>query len=135
MRRIDKIWLFVALVYYTALMVLTHIPQERMVADLGVFNLDKLLHVGAYLVLTFLLTKVCVPSMGLQGLYIVPLVLVLAALDEWTQAYVGRTCSLADYAADCVGMALVLMGQYATRRLWHPVGAFIAAKRPQDAPD
>jgi hypothetical protein len=122
--RIGKFWLFAAVVYYLTLMVLTHIPQEHMGADLGVFNLDKLLHVSAYAVLTFLLTKACshAQNMTVQWLYMLPLLLVLAALDEWTQAYVGRTCSLADYIADLIGMGLVLMGQYTFRKVYR-VGA------------
>ena len=117
MLRFAKIWLFAALAYYTVLMILTHIPQERLGTDLGVFNLDKLLHVVAYAILTFLLAKACAPTTPLQLRYVLPLVLVLAALDEWTQVYVGRTCSLADYSADIIGVGCVIVGQWIVGRL------------------
>ena len=91
------------------LFVLTHIPQQRVPFELEVFSLDKVLHVLAYGLLTFLALK----SLQAPGpLICVALVLILSlfgGLDEYTQTFVGRRGSLMDWLADLVGITLVLI--------------------------
>ena len=95
--------LFIASV--VSLLCLTHIPQSEMPVDIGTFNLDKLLHVIAYGSVTILMFAALGAKSSLIFWFIATaLLMVLGGVDEYTQPYVGRTCSLADWLADAVGI-------------------------------
>ncbi|AQT70317.1 putative integral membrane protein [Anaerohalosphaera lusitana] len=99
------IFVFVITVVFT----LTHIPQVNMPSDLGVGNFDKILHAGAYGVLAFVGIWAVGFGRGWRGY--VGLAMMLAGLgvvDELTQPWVGRTCGVDDWAANVVGIVVVL---------------------------
>lgn len=76
---------------------------------LGTFNLDKILHIIAYGMLTALMVMAIKPprtrSLRL-GLFV--MLLVLAITDETTQAFVGRSTSIADLQADIIGILIAM---------------------------
>ena len=77
--------------------------------DLNWLNVDKAIHTIAYGSLTFLfLMAFGLPVRSLVPLVIVVFILVVAALDEWTQGFVGRSTSQADFYADGVGAVLAI---------------------------
>ena len=93
-------------VYWVALFVGTHIPRAPSIPlDQG----DKLMHAGAYAMLT-LLAGVCWSawrgSLGLRVLVLLAGALAIyAALDELTQIPVGRDGDWRDWLADVFGIA------------------------------
>jgi VanZ family protein len=98
--------------YWSALFLGTHVPKSGV--HLGIGN-DKLLHFGAFAGLAFLL------SWSLIGLHptrratvrVIVIVVVYAALDEWTQWFVPhRRSDIYDWWADVFG-ALAGMVAYA----------------------
>ena len=102
-------WLSLALGSLGALLLLTHIPQERVPIDLNWLRVDKAIHTMAYGGLTSLfLLAFGMPRRPLALLAIVAFMLVVAALDEWTQGFVGRNASQADFCADGVGAVLAV---------------------------
>ena len=102
-------WFIIAIAYCLFLMAATHIPQERMPESLGLFGIDKILHIVAYAILTVLFMR-AVGTGRLLLYYIVTVAVILgiAAIDEYTQRYVSRTCSVYDWLADVVGISLAL---------------------------
>ena len=102
--------LSLALAFQVVVLILTHIPQERMPIDLNRLSMDKAIHTLAYGGLTFLfLLAFGLPRRPLVLVAIVGCMLVVAALDEWTQGFVGRSSSQADFYADGVGIVLAVV--------------------------
>ena len=102
-------WRIIAIVYFFFLVAATHTPQKRMPESLDLFGLDKILHVVAYAILTVLFMRAA--GTGRPLLYrVVSVVVILgiAGIDEYTQTYVGRTCSVHDWLADIAGISLAL---------------------------
>jgi VanZ family protein len=73
---------------------------------------DKYEHFGAYAVLAALL---CFALLSRGGMSIFDaswrtfaIVLAYGAIDEWTQPWFGRTCSLMDWIADATGAGVAL---------------------------
>jgi VanZ family protein len=91
------------------LAVLTHIPLDRYISEeqkQWLQFLDKPEHFVAYLVLTTLLgcsLAATYPRRPHLAWLAVPIALAYGAVDEWTQAWVNRTCSLHDWYANAVG--------------------------------
>jgi VanZ family protein len=89
--------------YWIALVVATHLPPDRMVPLPGRWT-DKLIHLacfGGLGALTVWAKKIRTPG----GVVVTLAALgVFAALDEWTQAWVGRQPGLDDWCADVVGI-------------------------------
>lgn len=74
-------------------------------------GLDKVVHLGMYLVLGVLVGRAVPARSGRFGLIAAASVLALfAALDEWHQILVpGRTASIWDWVADVLGILLGLL--------------------------
>ena len=95
------------LLYTFALVVATHLPKiGGIVRTAGV---DKLLHFGAYFVQATLAAAAVAATGRLGRRNAVILIAALAAfggLDELTQPWFSRSAEWADWAADCLGVAL-----------------------------
>ena len=106
-------------IFVTALFfVLTHLPQHMIPSTLQIDGIDKLEHVLAYGVITFLflISLRTSPTMR-SALLLFLAVSVIGAFDELTQIFVNRTASVTDLIADIVGILCVLV--FSTlRRLW-----------------
>lgn len=99
------------------LLVLTHIPQKSIPYVFGWFNSDKAIHVVAYGVLTALfILAIRPPRRWISYIGLLAVFLVIAALDERTQAYVGRTVSSIDWAANIVGVVTTMIISLLLRR-------------------
>ena len=106
-----RTWQLALAGFWLALFIGTHIPSN--VPILPKNNFDKVVHFTAFAALAMLLATTWQVTAGhLTGrhLVVVWLVLVLyAALDEWTQILVRRECSIWDWTADALGAALALV--------------------------
>ena len=106
--------------------VLTHLPLDRYIPEEQkkvLQFLDKPEHFIAYFVLTGLLgcsLSVTYPRRRRLAWLAVPVALAYGAADEWTQAWVNRTCSLNDWIANATGtfaaVVPVLLFQRSLRR-------------------
>ncbi len=103
-------WQFVLVVYWLALLIGTHLPQETPLVP--VVRSDKLAHLTAFAVLAWLLAATWQFSAGrlsaahLRWLWIA--IAIYAVADEWTQQFVGRQASAADWLADMAGVLIGL---------------------------
>jgi len=93
--------------YWTILLVLSHIPIPGMVYKAQVS--DKALHFAAYLVLVFLMwfalrpdSKVNWRSAAVWG--VILLLGCYSGIDELLQGYVGRNCDIRDFSANMAGV-------------------------------
>ncbi len=106
----DIKWLVIAVTFTVFILLLTHIPKEAMPPRLQENSHDKLHHVVAYGVITFLFIlslKVSSTPFLFSLLFIA--ILAIGILDEVTQPLVKRTASLADIVANVIGIATVLL--------------------------
>jgi len=107
--KFSKKRLAVALFAMAGLLILTHIPPKYMPDGLDRFDLDKILHILAYGVLTALMIMAIKPPRTWSlRLGLIVMLLVLAIADETTQAFVGRCTSNADLMADIIGMFIAM---------------------------
>ncbi len=102
-------WLMAACLLTAMLLVLSHLPQGMVPADLGTGIGDKLPHALA----AGLLTLIWVRALGPNGIWrsvgVAFLVVVfIVTLDEITQPLVGRSCTADDWLADLTGAVLAL---------------------------
>lgn len=93
--------------YWVALFIISHIPIPQVVYLARVS--DKTLHFVAYLILTFLLWFATGPDKKTNWRraavwWVLFIIFIYAALDEWTQGLVGRSCDLLDIIADMAGV-------------------------------
>jgi VanZ family protein len=109
--RNPRIWQVALAVYWLTLLVGTHLPRETPLLPGRWF--DKLIHLVAFALLATLFAVTwqrSARSWKLSRLFLIWIILALyAALDEWTQTYVGRQASAADWLADASGAALGLV--------------------------
>jgi len=102
-----KLWQLVLAVYWLALFVATHLPKESPIVPTD--QRDKLMHFTAFALLALLLATTWQLAAGYLTIHHLRwawIVLVLyAALDEWTQSFVGRETSFYDWLADAAGAA------------------------------
>jgi hypothetical protein len=107
-------WLFLG--YWLVMFLGTHTPHIERIGPDSLFdipNFDKVAHFGMFLgwmLLSWWL--LCGRPMKPSGRALVGLFVagaLYAAFDEITQAYVERTPSIADYAADLAGMAFAIL--------------------------
>ncbi|MCK5000516.1 MAG: VanZ family protein [Anaerohalosphaera sp.] len=109
--------LTVAAIAVAVVMVLTHIPQEKVPASLDFLSFDKLLHIIVYAVITILALQAVVFRRMIMGIVCVIIVLALiCVVDEITQPMFNRSCSLADYLADLVGILSVSAVYYVRKK-------------------
>lgn len=94
--------------YICVLFVMTHIPVPERLSEVT-SNWDKIIHCGAYAVLSVLtcLVQLQNGSRQIPVPKIACALLVYAAFDEILQGLVGRTPDARDWLADCAG---ILMG-------------------------
>jgi hypothetical protein len=102
-----KIIIAVAVFYFIALFVSTHMPIPKLVYQAKVS--DKWLHFLAYMNLFFLLWFSFFTDKKVNWLkptvwLIILGGLILGGVDELTQPYTGRTCDILDFAADAKGI-------------------------------
>ncbi len=101
-RALPAYWLFV--------FCCTHFPRLKL--DLGVGSPDKLAHVVAFSLLAFLLWRFAETfRRPLSGRFVwiaAVILLVYAAIDEYTQQFVGRGVEMRDYLYGAGGMIAVL---------------------------
>jgi VanZ family protein len=102
-----RLWSVLLACSWLTLFVLTHIPR---VPSLGpVTEHDKTAHLVAFAVLAFILATTWQLNAGELSLaqlgWAWVLLMLYAALDEWTQQFVGRQASVADWLADLIGAA------------------------------
>ncbi len=107
-----------AILFTAAVLVFTHLPQETMPSALQKDGVDKLEHVLAYGVITFLfLFSLRTSPTILSALLLFLAVSVIGTFDELTQPFVNRTASVTDLAADIVGILSALLF-FTVRRQW-----------------
>lgn len=93
------------IVYWIALFVLTHIPVPPRIP--GIRHGDKLLHLVAYFVLTFLGGWARRHPAGPNAHFLwAGIFAAYAVLDEYLQQFTGRTMSWADLIADWLGIGM-----------------------------
>lgn len=108
--RFYKKRLILALLALITLLIFTHIPQKNMPYQFGRLNRDKVVHVIAYGILTTLfILAIRPPRRWVSYACLLAVFIVIAALDERTQAYVGRTVSSMDWAANIVGVLTTMI--------------------------
>ncbi len=107
-----------AILFTAIVLILTHIPKEVIPSQLQENSPDKLHHVVAYGVITFLfLISLRTSPTMLSALLLFLAITVLGAFDELTQPFVNRTASVTDLAADIVGILSALLF-FTVRRQW-----------------
>ncbi|MDT8304043.1 MAG: VanZ family protein [Sedimentisphaerales bacterium] len=103
-------WLVIAVIFTSIIILLTHIPQKVMPPRLQEYGLDKLYHVFAYGVITFLfILSLKESSSLLYALLLFCAILAIGIIDEVTQPLVNRQASLADLVANIIGVVTVLL--------------------------
>jgi hypothetical protein len=110
-------YLVLAILITISVVVLTHIPQETLGVELGAFGLDKIIHLGAYSAISLFSFLAVNPGKRYLGWMIVLMVLfLLAAADEITQPFFGRTSSFHDFLADGIGIVAVFINLFYSRQ-------------------
>lgn len=96
-RRYPIIWIALA-IYWLGLFIATHLPP-RHIPPVPVS--DKIEHFTGFAILAILLSIAIGRRVQPRAFAVVlAICLIYAALDEWTQPFVGRTCDLKDWLAD-----------------------------------
>lgn len=103
-------WLAGLACYWLALFASTHLRMPDIPGP--IWDFDKVLHAGAY----FVLATLCLIAARRIGsttswrtqVTIAMILLAYGAIDEITQQYVGRQCSVYDWLADAAGVAIAL---------------------------
>jgi VanZ family protein len=114
-RRLPRLLWAATIACWVVLAVLTHIPLDRYIPEKQkqwLQFLDKPEHFVAYFVLATLLgcsLAATYPRRPHVVWLTVPIVLAYGAVDEWTQAWVNRTCSLNDWFANAVGTLMAVV--------------------------
>lgn len=92
--------------YWIALAAATHYPTVPLPQE--VTARDKVIHFAAFAVLAFLFWRALAPHRA-RSVWIAAAVLIpYAAVDEYTQRFVGRYTDLADWIANVAGIVCVL---------------------------
>lgn len=100
-----RTWRVLLACYWLTLLVLTHFPPAGLMSPAT--RHDKIAHLVAFAVLAAMLAttwqlsagRLTPPQLGWAWLAVI----VYAALDEWTQTFVGREASVGDWLADAAG--------------------------------
>lgn len=97
------------IIWWLVMFTLTTMPTDKL-PGVEVIGLDKLVHTCIYGTLTALLWRALAfrKFTGFKILFtVIATILIYAAFDEWHQPFVGRTCSIYDFAADSLGVLSV----------------------------
>jgi len=117
-RKIDRLYRVLLPVYWVTLATATHLPRVRLPGEIP--SSDKLAHLVAFGLLAFLFWRFCEvvkPPLSARFVWLAAATLcVYAALDEYTQQFVGRGVELADWVADAAGSLIVLFVLEVRRR-------------------
>ncbi|MBN1816539.1 MAG: VanZ family protein [Sedimentisphaerales bacterium] len=120
-QRIQRRYFWIAILLIAVVLILTHIPQKKIKIDMTALGLDKILHLASYAAISLFAFLSVPPGKNFRTWGIVLGILFLvAAFDEITQPWFGRTCSLYDLAADAVGSVAVFLNLLCNR-LMQPV--------------
>jgi VanZ family protein len=126
-RLFDLKWLVAAVAAMLFVLAMTHIPQERMPRYLQEHSLDKVEHIFSYGLITLLYLLSVKPKAGRWLPLIIAVGLAaIGAVDEITQPFVDRTCSIWDWSSDVGGIALACL-VFVIIRLRRPAKAETAA--------
>lgn len=108
--RNPRTWQLALTGYWLALFASTHVPSNLPL--LPGEGIDKLVHFAAFALLAAILAttwQLAAGHLTARHLLVLWIVIVLyAALDEWTQSFVGRSTSFADWTADALGALLAI---------------------------
>jgi VanZ family protein len=113
-------WIRIALpVYWLALLAATHYPRVRIPGEIP--SSDKMVHFAAFGILAFLFWRFMAarprPLTAGSVWRAAAALTAYAALDEYTQQFVGRDTDLVDWFANMAGIACVL-AVLEIRRRW-----------------
>ncbi|MBI9017238.1 MAG: VanZ family protein [Phycisphaerae bacterium] len=102
-------WLTIA--FAIALVIATHIPKKMMTESmLTIITWDKLLHMGAYAILAWLIfVSFAITDVFKLKISILFALAIFGAIDEYTQQFVNRSPGIDDWSADFIGAASVLV--------------------------
>jgi VanZ family protein len=109
--RNPRAWQLALACYWLLLLVATHLPRETPLLPRE--RTDKIVHLAAFAALAMLSAATWQQTSGhltparLASIWIA--ITLYAALDEWTQPFVGRHGSIQDWLADGMGAALGLI--------------------------
>ena len=123
MTRLRRLLWPATVVYWLLLAVLTHLPLDQYIPEeqkQWLQFLDKPEHFVAYFILTTLLgcsLAATHPRRPRLVWIALPIALAYGALDEWTQEWVKRTCSLHDWYANAAGSFAGMIPVLVFRRL------------------
>ncbi|MBN1126150.1 MAG: VanZ family protein [Sedimentisphaerales bacterium] len=105
---------------FVSIVILTHIPAKSLGKLHRLFDVHPLLlHFTSYgLLATLFLSSLAAGAKLRWSLFILFGLLVIAALDEFTQVHFGRNASIYDWLSDVAGISLVFIYFQASR--WNP---------------
>ncbi len=110
-------WFLAAILFICLILGLSHIPQKYLANHMGLSHLDKITHIVAYGIITFLtISSIKFRPYFRIKLIIFVFVVLLGYFDEYTQGFVGRTVSMYDWLADIAGVVLALVYYEVKRR-------------------
>ncbi len=103
-------WLAVVTIFTCFILVLSHIPQQKIPEHEVLFRLDKVIHIISYSIIYFLalFSIKTTPTLRIKIIIFI-FVLSLGYIDEYTQEFFGRTTSIFDWLADVMGAVLGLI--------------------------
>ena len=105
--------------YAVTIFIFTHLPQDVLPNTLRKHGFDKLEHVLAYGVMTFLFIKSLRFRVSLLLLTVLFFAISsLGAIDEFTQTLVNRVASPIDWLADIFGIITILFFSYFKYKTW-----------------
>ena len=93
--------------------------------EVGIPNIDKVVHIAEYLVLGFLLIRAISGSFqNISLAKIIVLAIIIASsyaiFDEWHQQFIqGRVCDFCDFIADFIGANIGILLYKARGMKWH----------------
>jgi VanZ family protein len=103
-------WLTAATFFTIGVVGLTHLPDESVPDQLRLGGLDKLEHIVAYGMITFLFVfSLRTPLTLIVCLVLSPAIMAIGIIDELTQPLCNRTASFTDCLANIVGILIVLV--------------------------
>jgi VanZ family protein len=105
MRILRPVLLTLTILYWLLVIAMNHLPRPPHVGSSMSDTTKHLMSFGLLGSLLYLSIWAVRPNRRWPGLYAMALILVYAALDEWTQPLTGRSCEMRDFLADVIGAA------------------------------
>lgn len=111
-------WRIALPAYWLLLALATHDPRPRLPQPVSAT--DKIIHFGAFALLAFVFWRVLATrarGLSRRSVWLAALVLIpYAAIDEYTQQWVGRYTDIADWVANVAGIVCMLAVLEVVRR-------------------